>query len=251
MPPRIIHLVRHAEGQHNVDWQHDILDPILTAKGHSQCSTLSETFPYQSSVTHIFTSPLKRTIQTTLESFGPSIDRLSEANPEWRIISNPLFQETGEWLCDIGSTVPDLREYFSGVKRFPLIDFSAVEKNEVWPMKPADSIFAPGNVEERARLVREYFFYLTETTGGEVVLVTHGGFLHYLTEDWEDYNEVHGTGWNNTDFRSYYFAGCLGGEISLVETNESKERRKKTRQTDEGVVDEVERREVEAGHHSF
>lgn len=94
------------------------------------------------------------------------------------------------------------------------------------------------------------------------MLVSHGGFLHYFTEDWEDssvyqgtYNpfpskpnpkqkilpltHTPGTGWTNTEFRTYEFTDSQddtsdlegypldGDNASLVETLESRRRRGK------------------------
>ena len=69
-------------------------------------------------------------------------------------------------------------------------------------------------------------------------MVTHGGFLHYFTEDWEDSSQYQGTGWTNTEFRSYTFSEethkddlegypLEGDNATLVETVESRERRGK------------------------
>jgi hypothetical protein len=32
-----------------------------------------------------------------------------------------------------------------------------------------------------------------------------GGFLHYITDDWDSKDKFPGTGWANTEFRSYTF----------------------------------------------
>lgn len=95
----------------------------------------------------------------------------------------------------------------------------------------------------------------------EIVVVTHGGLLHYMTEDWEEncrctgkstfavpsrsskprvyLIEFAGTGWVNTEYRTYTFTDQvyddLGGidlqgrNASLVETEESRGRRGKPR----------------------
>lgn len=87
-------------------------------------------------------------------------------------------------------------------------------------------------------------------------MVTHGGFLHYFTEDWEDSSQFQGmlhvgcicweshwqllgTGWKNTEYRTYTFTEeihtddlegySLGADnASIEETLESRERRGKT-----------------------
>jgi hypothetical protein len=52
-----------------------------------------------------------------------------------------------------------------------------------------------------------------------------GGFLHYFTEDWTDSNHFAGTGWANTEFRSYTFSPHEPDEAHIIETPESKARR--------------------------
>lgn len=60
------------------------------------------------------------------------------------------------------------------------------------------------------------------------MLVTHGGLLHYLTEDWEDANLGMGTGWSNTELRSYNFVDeDESEEARLVETSSSRKIRGK------------------------
>jgi len=52
-------------------------------------------------------------------------------------------------------------------------------------------------------------------------------FIHFLTEDWDSDGDYPGTGWNNTEFRSYTFAEEEGENATIVETEESKTRRVK------------------------
>jgi hypothetical protein len=52
-----------------------------------------------------------------------------------------------------------------------------------------------------------------------------GGFLHYFTEDWTDSARFQGTGWANTEYRSYSFSTYQPDEAHLIETSESKRRR--------------------------
>lgn len=60
----------------------------------------------------------------------------------------------------------------------------------------------------------------------EIVLVSHGGYLHYFTEDWEDSNRLLGTGWQNCETRSYVFEDEDEDEDArLVETMESRKAR--------------------------
>lgn len=52
--------------------------------------------------------------------------------------------------------------------------------------------YAPNNraLKERARAARRWLKARPEK---EIVMVTHGGFLHYFTEDWEDSSQFQGT----------------------------------------------------------
>lgn len=97
--------------------------------------------------------------------------------------------------------------------------------------------YAPINaaLRERARAARRWLKARPEK---EIVMVTHGGFLHYFTEDWEDHSQYQGTGWSNTEFRSYTFSdedhnadlegqAVNGDNATLVETAESRQRRGK------------------------
>ena len=58
-----------------------------------------------------------------------------------------------------------------------------------------------------------------------IALIKSGGFLHYFTEDWSGANRLQGTGWANTEFRSYTFNTSELEEAHLLETSASKQRR--------------------------
>ena len=68
-----------------------------------------------------------------------------------------------------------------------LVDLSRVK--EGWNSKEGRWAAVPEAIEKRAREVRRW---VREREEGEVVLVTHGGFLHYFTQDWGDYDETMG-----------------------------------------------------------
>lgn len=52
--------------------------------------------------------------------------------------------------------------------------------------------YAPKNneIKHRARAARQWLMARPEKV---IVVVTHGGFLHYFTEDWEDSSQYEGT----------------------------------------------------------
>ncbi|KAJ5105395.1 phosphoglycerate mutase family protein [Penicillium alfredii] len=225
MPP-IIHCVRHAQGVHNLTTaNHVIPDPLLTDLGHEQCRKLRENFPHHAQVELVTASPLRRTIYTALESFEP----VFEVHPDLKLIALPDVQETSDVACDTGSEPSALRREFEGQP----VDLELVQ--EGWNNNK--DRYAPTNkaLKLRARAARRWLKARPEK---EIVVVTHGGFLHYFTEDWEDSSQYQGTGWTNTEYRTFEFSDEVhkddleGFELdddnaSLVETIESRHRRGK------------------------
>src|ERR1700679_1464215 len=115
-----IHVVRHAESVHNVDKDFSRLDPELT----SASGILGL----------IISSPLRRTIQTTLLSFTNVLNKRYydggsgngiEGGAELRL--DPDLQERSALPYD---TVSDRRALETG---FPTLDFSTLHLG--WPSK--------------------------------------------------------------------------------------------------------------------
>ncbi|PGH19262.1 hypothetical protein AJ80_04128 [Polytolypa hystricis UAMH7299] len=244
-----LHCVRHAQGFHNLNIaNHVIPDPLLTPHGETQCRNLLVNFPYHSQIDLIVASPLRRTIYTALLAFEKPIREKG-----LKIIALPEIQETSDVPCDIGSDLEDLAREVEE-KGLP-VDLSLVVKG--WNSKAGK--FAP-NAEAltgRAREARQWFKARPEK---EIVMVSHGGFLHYFTEEWQDstlytvtkmkpspnnYTNVRpsptypGTGWSNTEFRTFEFSTTIdkddlygrpieGDNSSMQETLESRKRRGKT-----------------------
>lgn len=105
MAPKIVHLVRHAQGIHNATNDWDILDPILTELGRKQCQALhrqtKDTF--QKTADYIVCSPLRRTISTAQDSFPDLISRLTRDGSDenvWPVLE-PLLQEVGSWSLSL------------------------------------------------------------------------------------------------------------------------------------------------------
>jgi len=77
------------------------------------------------------------------------------------------------------------------------VDLGLVEKG--WNIKKGKWEPTPAAIKARAREARRWLKARPEK---EIVLVTHGGFLHFFTEDWEDKDLYSGTGWANTEYRT-------------------------------------------------
>ncbi|KXL44553.1 hypothetical protein M433DRAFT_154956 [Acidomyces richmondensis BFW] len=210
--PQTIHCIRHAQGYHNLSIaNHTLHDPLLTPYGEEQCRDLALHFPSHPDA--IIASPIKRTMYTALLTFASDLS----ANKNLHVIALPELQETSDLPCDTGSAVEDLQSEFAGKP----VDLSLVKagwnsKRMKWaPTQPA--------IEARAREAR---VWLANRPEKEIAVVTHGGFLHYLTEDWSDSHKFQGTGWANTEFRSYTLDLTTPENPRLVETPESRRRRR-------------------------
>ena len=227
-----IHCVRHAQGYHNLSFaNHSMLDPLLTTYGHKQCVELNSTFPVpQISINLIVASPLRRTLHTAVLSFGEAL-KSSTCIPQ--IIALPEAQETSDYPCDTGSNVTNLKNYCDE-QDWP-VDLSLVPED--WTDKRLGGKWGPTStaISARAHQARLYIrskiqeLVASGIESPNVVLISHGGYMHYFTEDWEDSNKYMGTGWANVETRAYNLEedGIADSNASLVETAESRERRGK------------------------
>ncbi|MCJ1386269.1 hypothetical protein MMC17_009395 [Xylographa soralifera] len=213
---KLIHLVRHAQGFHNLSYKkHSIRDPLLTPKGRTQCGNVSATFPaaQQSSIKLLAASPMRRTIYTALYSFPDLLKR------GLQIVALPEVQETGAVPCDIGSDPEVLEKEFETLP----VDLSLV--HEGWNSKTGCWAINAGAVQKRALFVRRW---LRDREEDVICLISHGGFLHYLNEDWDGFGEAKGTGWANCEWRTYEFKAGVGERdenATLVEMEWSRARR--------------------------
>ena len=174
MPP-IVTVVRHAQGFHNLCVaNHSMKDPLLTPFGEKQCYDLAQSFPDHESIELLVCSPLRRTIYTTLLAFSQDLDRCGT------VIALPEAQETADVPCDTGSDVSALRQEMADKP----VDLSRV--TDGWNSKSGRWAPIPKALEKRAKEVRQWLKARPEKA---IVLVTHGGFVHYFTEDWTGYKE--------------------------------------------------------------
>jgi broad specificity phosphatase PhoE len=184
MPPVTIHCVRHAQGFHNISVaNHAIHDPMLTPLGEEQCKALQAKFPFMDRVDAVVASPLKRTMYTALLSFTPAIN-----DKKLQVYALPELQETSDLPCDTGSDAVVLKQEFKGQP----VDFTYLDTRPAygWTNKTGKWAATASAIDERARATREWLYSRPEK---EIVVVTHGGFLHYLTDDWNDTHKMDGT----------------------------------------------------------
>ena len=174
-----IHFVRHAQGYHNLSVaNHNMRDPPLTPYGEQQCQYLAKTFPYSSTVDLVVASPLKRTVYTAVEAFGHVINKRQSP-----VVALPELQETSDMPCDTGSDPQDLAKEFSGMA----VDLTRVEAG--WNSKKGRWAANSAAIEDRCKVARRW---LRDRPEKDIVVVTHGGLLHYLTEDWAGMDKLQG-----------------------------------------------------------
>ncbi|GAB7354453.1 hypothetical protein MBLNU459_g4937t3 [Dothideomycetes sp. NU459] len=202
MPPTIF-VVRHAQGYHNIKRRHHLRDPHITGLGHEQCIQLRNSFPHHDEIDIIMASPLMRTIETASLVFEKALDR---RNVPFMLV--PMAQEIANQPCDIGFAPDELKTLvretlakenvsFDVAK----IDFSLVE--EGWNSKKGIYEASLLQVEKRAASLRAWLWRRPEKN---IVLVSHGAFLHYFSEDWTFFDGAKGTAYENCEYRKFTFS---------------------------------------------
>jgi broad specificity phosphatase PhoE len=188
-----IHFVRHAEvsttnkpslfkgtnidtdapkAYHNVKPENNqIYDPKLTPLGERQCHKLRDEFPLHKLIDLLVSSPLSRTVYTTLLSFTPGTER------GLKVIALPELQEVGDFPCDTGSDLEVLKKELEDKP----VDLSLVPED--WNSKKGEWKSTEDKVNRRASKTR---LWLKARPEKNIVVVTHGGLVHYLTGDWTD-----------------------------------------------------------------
>lgn len=119
---KLIHVVRHAEGTHNVEGNYkDMihLDARLTGKGMDQCHGLSKkisdnTILSPTSKITVVTSPLTRCVQTALHSFPQLVS--TDAKRHVEFLAHEGIRETVNFACDRRRTIQEISKEFPRVK---------------------------------------------------------------------------------------------------------------------------------------
>ncbi|KAE9374105.1 phosphoglycerate mutase-like protein [Stipitochalara longipes BDJ] len=181
-----VHLVRHAEAVHNVEKDFSRRDPELTPLGNKQAVALATTFPYSNDIGIVISSPLRRTIQTTLLAFPHVLDQRYYERGSGKgveggaeLIFDPDLQERSALPCDTGSDRTVLEQ------EFPRLEFASLE--EGWTSK--EGVYGAGDeaVEKRAERARKGLRdrgkLLVGNERRDVVVVTHGVFMKFLSGD--------------------------------------------------------------------
>jgi broad specificity phosphatase PhoE len=229
-PQVILHCIRHAQGTHNIGHENWTLpDPSLTPVGEEQCVSLRQKhFSSRPKLKLVAASPMTRTLQTALLIFELVLQKKIHSGLD-QILALPDIQETTEYPCDLGSNLELLR---CKVERngWP-INLERVE--EGWNVKTPSGRYGANShaIQRRAHDTRRLLWKLAsemvddDSIDVELALVSHGSYLHFLTDDWEDSTKYTYTGWQNCEMRSYTLSVHQNGRVTFAETGDSRNRR--------------------------
>lgn len=183
MPFRL-HIIRHAQGTHNIAHDTTILDPPLTEKGIKQSEDLCRDFPFKDKVGLVITSPLQRTLHTAIVGFAQSIDEKyykdsgKGIQDGAKLSLEPDAQAHSARPCDTGSEISILQAEFPDLS-WELLDFDpAFPTKEGIYAADAESLQIRG--WRLQRRLEGYFKELQNTERPDIVVVSHGGWLRYV-----------------------------------------------------------------------
>eukprot|EP00929_Paragymnodinium_shiwhaense_P049469 TRINITY_DN24953_c0_g1_i1.p1 TRINITY_DN24953_c0_g1~~TRINITY_DN24953_c0_g1_i1.p1 ORF type:complete len:248 (-),score=55.97 TRINITY_DN24953_c0_g1_i1:214-957(-) len=177
---KIVHVIRHAEAQHNVSKRYlGRRDTLLTPRGRRQAQLLSRVVRVLRPDV-VVTSPILRALQTTRALGLRKCPTLVQPHARERVAC-PTH------LCDLPvapsrAVAGDLRGMY-GKYDWSLAKESASAAGGARKYCNAISRFdleAEENIHQRARQLTKF---LEERPEPSMALVSHGGFLMYLTGD--------------------------------------------------------------------
>ena len=215
MPPLRIHLLRHGQGAHQLpptEKNQYLPDPALTEEGIAACKAFRQNHPASTlNPDLICASPLRRTIQTARYCFGDRFDSNGDGRDGGkteRILLLPYAQEATDLPSDTGSEQAVLEGEFGSLVDCGLL----VGEDGEGGWRSSSGVYAPTHEALRARAkgLREW---LAGREEGEVVVVGHGQFWHWVT------GEVDGEGRQTSEFCAFpfiFFCVILGKSMLTI-----------------------------------
>lgn len=144
----------------------------------------------QKQVELVVTSPLKRTLQTTLRGWRASIDNTGGFS---KVVCLPQLQECNAYPCDTGSA----KEVLEKDTEVNMLDFTNLTPD--WTSKQGFYAADEKTLNERARWVRQWVYERPEKT---ILLVGHGDIIRRITGAPEA-NSTYA--WRNAEVKTYKF----------------------------------------------
>ena len=175
---RVIHFIRHAQGQHNLaihddpyNWHFgtNLLDPVLTTTGMRQCEEFAEnTAQCLNNVQLVVVSPMNRTIQTATRTLPQLVNRV-----QW-IALESVREQVGTHSCDQRMPLSWHRANYRHVN-FDGITFDSDMLKTAY--QQCDSSEPSSHVIQRCM---EFIKWLSNRPEQEIVVVSHYNFLFHL-----------------------------------------------------------------------
>jgi broad specificity phosphatase PhoE len=199
---KIVHFVRHAEGEHNVVGEvdneeykrEDLEDAVLSNHGLNQCEELYQRCLQGGSVDDaelLIVSPMRRTLQTAQHSFPHLIGKIP-----W-IAHEMAREQTGIHPCDRRRPISELRE------EFKMVNFDLVE-DELDPLYflHTESREPDHNVSARGLKLFEWLGSRPERV---IIVVTHSAYLRVVLSNTTNLgqDESHEPHFRNCEMRSF------------------------------------------------
>lgn len=193
----------HADGKSHVQLGQKQASQLR----HNQSAFYSLLSP---STTLLCSSPLRRTLQTTLLAFAPFLPPTSAVDPSLPVYPPsdsvplmllPQLQEVGWEPCDLGQPLELTRSQIPFDA--PWLDWSLVESEPDWNRNKGFYEATEWKQLERARWVRRWLRARSEEV---VVVVCHAGFLRRMT------GAPPKSAWMNAEIREFRFRGEAEGE---------------------------------------
>lgn len=175
---RVIHFIRHAQGQHNLAMRNDpynwhlgtnLLDPVLTRAGMRQCEEFARTTAqHLNSAQLVVVSPMNRTIQTATHSLPQLVNRV-----QW-IALESVREQVATHLCDQRMPLFWHRANYRHVN-FDGITFDSDMLKTAY--QQYESSEPSRHVIQRCL---EFIKWLSNRPEQEIVVVSHYNFLFHL-----------------------------------------------------------------------
>ncbi|KAF7591489.1 hypothetical protein BBP40_001535 [Aspergillus hancockii] len=183
-----IHLVRHAEGLHNLRNDPTIPNAPLSERGFDFAEDLGHRFirEYSNSVGAIVSSPLRRAVQTSLTAFRRILHSTQYPRNSGSGVNNGVMlaleanlQEIADLPCNNGSAVDDL------VAEFPELEPEIRRLDENWhvktgPRSPLTQSLRERQAEILERLQKTLVDLKNKSMGDDIIVVTHQGVIALL-----------------------------------------------------------------------
>jgi broad specificity phosphatase PhoE len=224
---RVLHIVRHAQGYHNVnqDYKNEkFKDAELTEYGIQQCKELSQRLKDENlHVECIISSPMRRALQTAYYSFEhvwkneKNIDQLEDVP----FVACENWRETVNYVCDVRYPRSRLKN------DFPYVNFDNIEHEEdpIWnyyeakygSLEEYTKHRESGDDEGLAKRARLAWSTIAERPENSLAVVSHSAFfMHMFTRpelgivSYEDHEveTLMTTGFENCEIRSVAFEIC-------------------------------------------